>query len=120
MLGLTTMRRLRAAEGLTNIARQRAESDTPDAEEQLNAASHGPADLWARAVAGLNRLVDAGVVFHAPAYVISDASGTKHIVWDSQTGRWRLIHDGGPQSNASGTGPRQGYSQALPSWMRTP
>ncbi|MFD4855066.1 hypothetical protein [Streptomyces atratus] len=49
---------------------------------------------WERAVAGLNALVDADVIFHVePDGHISAPFSDEHIEWDLQTRRWALTHD---------------------------
>ncbi|MFE7485555.1 hypothetical protein [Streptomyces sp. NPDC057552] len=49
---------------------------------------------WERAVAGLNALVDADVVFHVePDGHISAPFSDEHIEWDRKAKRWVLTHD---------------------------
>lgn len=49
---------------------------------------------WERAVAGLNALVDADVVFHVePDGHISAPFSDEHIEWDLRARRWVLTHD---------------------------
>ncbi|WP_318196871.1 hypothetical protein [Streptomyces sp. MCL20-2] len=49
---------------------------------------------WERAVAGLNALVDADVVFHVePDGHISAPFSDEHIEWDLKAKRWVLTHD---------------------------
>lgn len=72
----------------------------------LKAAQRGRRELWARvteleaaspwerAVAGLNALVDADVVFHVePDGHISAPFSDEHIEWDRKARRWVLTHD---------------------------
>lgn len=52
------------------------------------------ASPWERAVAGLNALVDADVVFHVePDGHISAPFSDEHIEWDLKAKRWVLTHD---------------------------
>ncbi|MEE1774495.1 hypothetical protein PUR34_41570 [Streptomyces sp. JV185] len=49
---------------------------------------------WERAVAGLNALVDADVIFHVdPDGHISAPFSDEHIEWDLKARRWVLTHD---------------------------
>ncbi|MFF2009137.1 hypothetical protein ACFVWY_08700 [Streptomyces sp. NPDC058195] len=49
---------------------------------------------WERAVAGLNALVDADVIFHVePDGHISAPFSDEHIEWDLKAKRWVLTHD---------------------------
>ncbi|MEU3219986.1 hypothetical protein [Streptomyces sp. NPDC006971] len=49
---------------------------------------------WQQAVAGLNALVDADVIFHVePDGHISAPFSDEHIEWDLQARRWVLTHD---------------------------
>ncbi|MFF4662001.1 hypothetical protein [Streptomyces sp. NPDC001282] len=49
---------------------------------------------WERAVAGLNALVDADVIFHVePDGHISAPFSDEHIEWDLRARRWVLTHD---------------------------
>ncbi|MFE2930667.1 hypothetical protein [Streptomyces sp. NPDC059278] len=49
---------------------------------------------WERAVAGLNALVDAAVIFHVePDGHISAPFSDEHIEWDLRARRWVLTHD---------------------------
>ncbi|MER6607322.1 hypothetical protein ABT282_15770 [Streptomyces sp. NPDC000927] len=67
-----------------------AEKDTPVGE------STPPEALspWERAVAGLNALVDADVIFHVePDGHISAPFSDEHIEWDLKARRWVLTHD---------------------------
>ncbi|MEV6102672.1 hypothetical protein [Nocardia sp. NPDC051981] len=52
------------------------------------------ASPWEQAVAGLNALVDADVVFHVePDGHISAPFSDEHIEWDLRARRWVLTHD---------------------------
>ncbi|MGW3164781.1 hypothetical protein ACWC9Q_18295 [Streptomyces sp. NPDC001142] len=52
------------------------------------------ASPWDRAVAGLNALVDADVIFHVePDGHISAPFSDEHIEWDLKARRWVLTHD---------------------------
>ncbi|MFD8820819.1 hypothetical protein ACFV1C_00370 [Streptomyces sp. NPDC059605] len=52
------------------------------------------ASPWERAVAGLNALVDADVIFHVePDGHISAPFSDEHIEWDLKARRWVLTHD---------------------------
>ncbi|MFD7066111.1 hypothetical protein ACFV97_02625 [Streptomyces sp. NPDC059913] len=67
-----------------------AEKDTPKGE------STSPEALspWEQAVAGLNALVDADVIFHVePDGHISAPFSDEHIEWDLKARRWVLTHD---------------------------
>ncbi|MGW7710901.1 hypothetical protein [Streptomyces sp. NPDC054771] len=51
-------------------------------------------DPWQRAVAGLNALVDADVIFHVePDGHISAPFSNEHIEWDLRAHRWVFTHD---------------------------
>ncbi|MER6103644.1 hypothetical protein ABT115_15300 [Streptomyces sp. NPDC001832] len=53
-----------------------------------------PVSPWERAVAGLNALVDADVIFHVePDGHISAPFSDEHIEWDLRARRWVLTHD---------------------------
>ncbi|MFJ1695743.1 hypothetical protein ACIOHC_11415 [Streptomyces sp. NPDC088252] len=65
-----------------------------DAFEAGVRAEPAPVSPWERAVAGLNALVDAGVIFHVePDGHISAPFSDEHIEWDLKARRWVLTHD---------------------------
>ncbi|MFD7101889.1 hypothetical protein [Streptomyces celluloflavus] len=65
-----------------------------DAFEAGARAEPAPVNPWERAVAGLNALVDADVIFHVePDGHISAPFSAEHIEWDRGAERWRLVHD---------------------------
>lgn len=65
-----------------------------DAFEAGVRAEPAPVNPWERAVAGLNALVDADVIFHVePDGHISAPFSDEHIEWDLKARRWVLTHD---------------------------
>ncbi|MFE2936694.1 hypothetical protein [Streptomyces sp. NPDC059278] len=67
-------------------------------------AVRGPetASPWERAVAGLNALVDADVIFHVePDGHISAPFSDEHIEWDLKARRWVLTRDDEDEGMAS-------------------
>lgn len=78
------------------VAAQRSRADVLD---RLCGKYQARADLvdgspWERAVAGLNALVDADVIFHVePDGHISAPFSDEHIEWDRKAKRWVLTHD---------------------------
>ncbi|MEU0102434.1 hypothetical protein [Streptomyces sp. NPDC006267] len=70
-----------------------------------------PSSPWERAVAGLNALVDADVIFHVePDGHISAPFSDEHIEWDLKAKRWVLTHDGDDDS----------YEAAADRYLATP
>ncbi|MFB7007853.1 hypothetical protein [Streptomyces sp. NPDC056287] len=68
-----------------------------------------PPSPWERAVAGLNALVDADVIFHVePDGHISAPFSDEHIEWDLKAKRWVLTHD------------EDSYAQAVAAYLSTP
>lgn len=78
------------------VAAQRSRADVLDHlcgtyQERAELLEGSP---WERAVAGLNALVDADVVFHVePDGHISAPFSDEHIEWDLKAKRWVLTHD---------------------------
>ncbi|MFE3488338.1 hypothetical protein [Streptomyces griseus] len=78
------------------VAAQRSRADVLDRlcgkyQERAELLEGSP---WERAVAGLNALVDADVVFHVePDGHISAPFSDEHIEWDRKAKRWVLTHD---------------------------
>ncbi|WP_328721784.1 hypothetical protein OHT52_21335 [Streptomyces sp. NBC_00247] len=90
--------RVNAAAGVIGAAQQQSNAAT-DLAAALEAAGllqspETAASPWERAVAGLNALVDADVVFHVePDGHISAPFSDEHIEWDLRARRWVLTHD---------------------------
>ncbi|MFC8282894.1 hypothetical protein [Streptomyces cyaneofuscatus] len=78
------------------VAAQRSRADVLDRlcgkyQERADLVDGSP---WERAVAGLNALVDADVIFHVePDGHISAPASDEHIEWDLKAKRWVLTHD---------------------------
>ncbi|PJN31340.1 hypothetical protein CG717_16380 [Streptomyces sp. CB02613] len=91
-------KRINAAAGVI-LAAQKQRQTAAGVAAALEAAGllqspESPASPWERAVAGLNALVDADVVFHVePDGHISAPFSDEHIEWDLKARRWVLTHD---------------------------
>ncbi|WP_354596133.1 hypothetical protein R1Y80_01025 [Streptomyces sp. JL1001] len=91
-------RRVNAAAGVILAAQKRRQTAAGIA-VALEAAGllqspESASSPWERAVAGLNALVDADVVFHVePDGHISAPFSDEHIEWDRKANRWVLTRD---------------------------
>ncbi|MFJ6615419.1 hypothetical protein ACIQPT_34660 [Streptomyces sp. NPDC091289] len=91
-------RRVNAAAGVV-LAAQKQRQTAAGIAAALEAAGllqspESASSPWERAVAGLNALVDADVIFHVePDGHISAPFSDEHIEWDLKAKRWVLTHD---------------------------